>query len=87
MNARLGTALRDRDDVDHTIGVSGRSFLADTVAPFYGFNIPIMKPWDERTTTVDDLIRDMERASGTTPTGRSTSPIPRRCRDSAPAAA
>lgn len=80
MNARFGEALRARDDVDHTIGVSGRSFLADTVAPFYGFNIPVMKPWDERTTTVDDLIRDMEERFRHDPDGQvriaNPSPLP-----------
>ena len=80
MNARFGAALRARDDVDHTIGVSGRSFLADTVAPFYGFNIPVMKPWDERTTTVDDLIRDMEERFKHDPDGQvriaNPSPLP-----------
>jgi hydrophobe/amphiphile efflux-1 (HAE1) family protein len=80
MNARFGEVLRARDDVDHTIGVSGRSFLADTVAPFYGFNIPVMKPWDERTTTVDDLIRDMEERFKHDPDGQvriaAPSPLP-----------
>ncbi|BAU92848.1 hydrophobe/amphiphile efflux-1 family transporter [Methylorubrum populi] len=80
MNARFGAALRARDDVDHTIGVSGRSFLADTVAPFYGFNIPVMKPWDERTTTVDDLIRHMEERFRHDPDGQvriaNPSPLP-----------
>ncbi|MGE7152307.1 efflux RND transporter permease subunit [Methylorubrum rhodesianum] len=80
MNARFGAALRARDDVDHTIGVSGRSFLADTVAPFYGFNIPVMKPWDERKTTVDDLIRDMEERFRHDPDGQvriaNPSPLP-----------
>lgn len=80
MNARFGEALRARDDVDHTIGVSGRSFLADTVAPFYGFNIPVMKPWDERKTTVDDLIRDMEERFRHDPDGQvriaNPSPLP-----------
>ena len=80
MNARFGEVLRARDDVDHTIGVSGRSFLADTVAPFYGFNIPVMKPWDERKTTVDDLIRDMEERFRHDPDGQvriaNPSPLP-----------
>ncbi|CAO4171965.1 efflux RND transporter permease subunit [Methylorubrum aminovorans] len=80
MNARFGEALRARDDVDHTIGVSGRSFLADTVAPFYGFNIPVMKPWGERKTTVDDLIRDMEERFRHDPDGQvriaNPSPLP-----------
>ncbi|MFY9290729.1 MAG: efflux RND transporter permease subunit [Methylorubrum rhodinum] len=80
MNARFGEVLRARDDVDHTIGVSGRSFLADTVAPFYGFNIPVMKPWDERKTTVNDLIRDMEERFKHDPDGQvriaNPSPLP-----------
>ncbi|GJE27284.1 efflux RND transporter permease subunit [Methylobacterium organophilum] len=80
MNARFGAALRARDDVDHTIGVSGRSFLADTVAPFYGFNIPVMKPWDARTTMVNDLIAEMETRFKNDPDGQvriaNPSPLP-----------
>ncbi|GJE54513.1 MULTISPECIES: efflux RND transporter permease subunit [Methylobacterium] len=80
MVQRVGGYLRERADVDHTVGVGGRSFLADTVAPFYGFNIPVMKNWGERTTTVNDMIADAEKRFRNDPDGEvrvaNPSPLP-----------
>ena len=80
MLGRFGEALREREDVDHTIGVAGRSFLADTVAPFLGYNVPVMKAWGERTTTVGDLIEAMQKKFEKDPDGQvriaNPSPLP-----------
>lgn len=58
---RVSADLRENDAVDHTLGISGRSILADAVAPFYGFVIPVLKPWAERTTSVDAMVTDLEK--------------------------
>lgn len=53
---RIGAAVRERAEIDHTIDVIGRSVLSDAVAPFYGFLTPTLKPWDERKVTADESI-------------------------------
>jgi len=69
MVARLSDFLRERGEVDHTITVGGRSFLADTVASFYGFAIPVLKPWGEREATVADIAAAVETRFRNDPDG------------------
>lgn len=64
---RVARDLRENEAVDHTIGISGRSILADSVAPFYGFVIPVLKPWGERKASVDALIGAIETRYGDDP--------------------
>ena len=69
MVERVGKAVRMQPAVDHTIGVIGRSILADAVAPFYGFVIPVLKPWDDRKMTVNQSIAAVSKVYATDPKG------------------
>jgi hydrophobe/amphiphile efflux-1 (HAE1) family protein len=77
---RLGDALREIPSVEHTIGVTGRSILADAIAPFYGFQIPTLKAWGERTQSVDDVIATVQKRFKHDPDGQvrvvNPSPLP-----------
>ena len=66
---RVGKDMLERPEVAHTIGVVGRSILADTVAPFYGFQVPVLKPWDERDATVGQSIASVNKAYEDDPDG------------------
>ena len=72
MVERVGADMRKRPEVAHTIGVIGRSNLADAVAPFYGFQIPILKPWDERKGTADESIAAVTKTYADDPEGEVT---------------
>ena len=67
-------------EVDHTIGVVGRSILADAVAPFYGFQIPVLKPWGERAASADAIIARVQKEFRHDPDGKvrvvNPSPLP-----------
>ena len=80
MVERLGRSLRDMPEVDHTIGVVGRSILADAVAPFYGFQIPVLKPWGERAASADAIIARVQKEFRHDPDGKvrvvNPSPLP-----------
>ncbi len=80
MVERLGKSLREMPEAEHTIGVIGRSILADAVAPFYGFQIPILKPWGQRTATADDVIARVQKEFRHDPDGKvrvvNPSPLP-----------
>ena len=69
MVKRVGRDIRKQPAVDHTIGVIGRSILAGAVAPFYGFEIPVLKPWSERKATVDDSIEQVSKTYANDPDG------------------
>ncbi|MBL7590322.1 hypothetical protein INQ07_26665, partial [Escherichia coli] len=73
-------SLRDMPEVDHTIGVVGRSILADAVAPFYGFQIPVLKPWGERAASADAIIARVQKEFRHDPDGKvrvvNPSPLP-----------
>ncbi|MCV0387846.1 MAG: efflux RND transporter permease subunit [Nitrobacter sp.] len=80
MVERVGAAFRKLDEVDHTIGVSGRGILSDTVAPFYGFQIPTLKPWGQRDKSADEIIAEMSARFKHDPDGElrivNPSPLP-----------
>lgn len=69
MVERVGRDVRKQAAVAHTIGVIGRSILADAVAPFYGFEIPVLKPWDERHATLEQSIARVSDAYARDPEG------------------
>ncbi|MDP4026941.1 efflux RND transporter permease subunit [Methylobacterium sp. NEAU 140] len=80
MVERLGKSLREMPEVEHTIGVIGRSILADAVAPFYGFQIPTLKPWGERAASADQIIARVQKEFRHDPDGKvrvvNPSPLP-----------
>lgn len=80
MVERVGAAFRELAAVDHTIGVSGRGILSDTVAPFYGFQIPTLKPWGQRDKSADEIIAKMSARFKYDPDGQlrilNPSPLP-----------
>ncbi|MER2265131.1 efflux RND transporter permease subunit [Methylobacterium oxalidis] len=80
MVERVGAAFRELEAVDHTIGVAGRGILSDTVAPFYGFQIPTLKPWGKREMSADDIIARMQARYRHDPDGQlrivNPSPLP-----------
>ncbi|MFE1600678.1 efflux RND transporter permease subunit [Methylobacterium sp. ID0610] len=53
---KVGEAALEQPAVSNTIGVAGRGILADVTAPFYGFQIPTLKPWEAREDTVTDVV-------------------------------
>ncbi|WP_298954778.1 efflux RND transporter permease subunit [uncultured Methylobacterium sp.] len=60
MVREVGEAAMAEPAAANTIGVAGRGILADVTAPFYGFQIPTLKPWDEREDTVTDVIAKLK---------------------------
>ncbi|MFC7478160.1 efflux RND transporter permease subunit [Dankookia sp. GCM10030260] len=66
---RLGEALLAHPAVAGSIGVAGRGILSDTVASFFGFQIPTLKPWGERVA-VDAVIADISAAFRQDPDGQ-----------------
>lgn len=65
----LGEALLGIPEVAATIGVTGRGILSDTVASFYGFQIPTLKPWSERESTADEVMAAITRRFKNHPDG------------------
>lgn len=52
----VGTFVREQPAVANTLGVVGRGILSESIAPFYGFQIPALKPWSERKESADQVI-------------------------------
>ncbi|MDT0187985.1 efflux RND transporter permease subunit [Microbacterium sp. ARD31] len=52
----LGAFVREQPGVANTLGVVGRGILSESIAPFYGFQIPALKPWSEREESADQVI-------------------------------
>ncbi|MET7244660.1 efflux RND transporter permease subunit [Methylobacterium sp. EM32] len=69
MVEEVGKAAMAEPSVAGTIGVAGRGILADVTAPFYGFQIPTLKPWDERTETVTDVVGRLRKQFKNHPDG------------------
>ncbi|MBK3406636.1 efflux RND transporter permease subunit, partial [Methylorubrum rhodesianum] len=56
MVKQVGDALLEKPAVASALGVVGRGILAESIAPFYGFQIPALKPWSERKESANDVI-------------------------------
>lgn len=69
MVRKVGEAVLENPAASNTIGVAGRGILADVTAPFYGFQIPTLKPWDAREATVTDVIAALRRQFRNHPDG------------------
>lgn len=61
----LEERLREVPGVADTVAISGRSFVGNVNAPYFGFLIPILEPWGERgpgesaTAIIEDLRAEL----------------------------
>ncbi|GJD48294.1 Efflux pump membrane transporter BepG [Methylobacterium crusticola] len=69
MVQEVGRAALAQPAAAGAIGVAGRGILADVTAPFYGFQIPTLKPWDAREDTVQDVVARLRRQFRNHPDG------------------